>query len=83
MVCIPGQSHRVAAGIQGICAVFRGTGPKSGGPVPDLADRSHKNDFYGTGPIKITFMGPVPNYTLFLWTGPIKMVWTTLKQPHY
>ena len=66
-----------------ICAVFRGTGPKSGGPVPDLADRSHKNDFYGTGPIKITFMGPVPNYTLFLWTGPIKMVWTTQKQPHY
>ena len=66
-----------------ICTVFWGTGPKSGGPVPDLADRSHKNDFYGTGPIKITFMGPVPNYTLFLWTGPIKMVWTTLKQPHY
>ena len=33
--------------------------------------------------LKMTFMRPVPNYTLFLWTGPIKMLWTTLKQPHY
>ena len=32
---------------------FRVTGPKSRGPGPITRARSHKNDFYGTGPIKM------------------------------
>ena len=32
---------------------FRVTGPKSRGPGPITRTRSHKNDFYGTSPIKM------------------------------
>ena len=47
--------------------MFRGNGPKSSWPVPESLDRSHKNNFYGTGPIKDDFYETGPKLEVISW----------------